>query len=212
MGSRAWAAAVLSLALGACGRGGAGQPALRGVVEEPPARVPAVTLTDTSGAPYDLRAAARGRVTFLVFGYTSCPDVCPTNMATLAAALRGVGDDVRERVRVVFVTVDPARDTSEVLRAWLDRFNPSFVGLRGTPDQIHAAERQAGLPESAIETPPEDRGHDGAPSGYTVAHAARILVYTPDGLAHLSYLDGHTAADIRHDLAILVRGWRPRKA
>lgn len=182
------------------------------MVQEPPAPLPSVVFTDTSGRPYDLRAGAQGRVTFLVFGYTSCPDVCPTEMATLASALRGAPRDVRARVRVVFVTTDPQRDTPEVLRAWLDRFDPSFVGLRGSLEQVHAAERQAGLPESAIEAPGGSHGHDGAPSGYTVAHAARILAYSADGLAHLSYLDGHTAADVRHDLALLVRGWRPRKA
>jgi protein SCO1/2 len=194
------AAAALLLAAACGGAGGAGS--LRGVVEEPPARLPSAILTDTSGAPYDLRAGT-ARLTFLVFGYTSCPDVCPTNMATLAAALRGVPAGVRRRVRVVFVTVDPARDTPAVLRAWLDRFDPTFVGLRGSPEQVHAAEREAGLPESVVEPA-------GAGDAASVAHAAQVLAYTADGLAHVSYLEGHTAADIRHDIGILLRGWPPR--
>lgn len=88
-----------------------------------------------------------------------------------------------------------------MLRQWLDRFDPAFVGLRGAPEEVHAAERQAGLAESAKE---------GSPGAYSVAHAAKILAYTPDGLAHVSYLDGTSAADIRHDLLVLVRGWPAR--
>lgn len=183
-----------------CASTGSAGPQVRGVIEDPPARLPRVVLTDTAGRPFDLAAGARGRLTYLYFGYTSCPDACPTQMAALAMALRGVPAEVRTRVLVAFVTTDPARDTPAVLRAWLDRFDPAFVGLWGTPEQIHSAERQAGLPESAREAQP-----DGT---YSVAHAAKVLAYTSDGLAHLSYLDGTSAADIRHDLLVLVKGWR----
>jgi protein SCO1/2 len=195
------AAALAGLLAVSCAASGSSPSAVRGITEDPPARLPRVVLTDTAGAPFDLAARARGRLTYLVFGYTSCPDVCPTQMAALAVALRGVPAGVRERVLVVFVTTDPDRDTPQALREWLDRFDPAFVGLRGTPEQVHAAERQAGLPESAREERP-----DGAAGTYGVAHAAKILAYTPDGLAHVSYLDGTSAADIGHDIPLLLRG------
>jgi len=167
---------------------------LLGAVLRPPNAEPPIVLTDTSGRRYQLRARNPGQVTLLYFGYTHCPDVCPTTMADIAQALRQSAPAVRRKVAVVFVTVDPARDSRAVLRRWLDRFDPAFVGLRGALRRVVADERAAGLPPSRVE-----------PGGRTVEHAAMIVAYTPDHREHVFYLDGpSTVSDLTHDLPLLV--------
>ena len=112
-----------------------------GIDLEPPYQRPSFTLTDTSGAAYDFATATKGRPTLLFFGYTNCPDVCPTTFADIAVALRKLDPSVASQIQVVFVTTDPARDTPQVIREWLDRFDADlptpFVGLTG--DQIGRA-------------------------------------------------------------------------
>jgi protein SCO1 len=155
---------------------------------------PATTLIDTAGRRYDIKARNVGKVTLVYFGYTHCPDVCPTTMADIAEALRQSAPDIRRNVTVVFVTVDPSRDTSPVLRRWLDGFDRSFVGLRGTLPQVVAAQRAANLPVSKVSR-----------NGRTVEHSAEVLAYTPDGEDHVIYNEGpSTISDLRHDLPILV--------
>ncbi|MBC7373719.1 MAG: SCO family protein, partial [Frankiales bacterium] len=105
---------------------------------QPSAR-PAFVLTDTSGAAYDFTAQTAGKPTLLYFGYTNCPDECPTAMADIAGALRQVPESLRSRTRVVFVTTDPDRDTAPLIRRFLDQFSVDFVGLRGTQAQVDAA-------------------------------------------------------------------------
>ncbi|HXY29137.1 MAG TPA: SCO family protein [Gemmatimonadaceae bacterium] len=158
---------------------------------------PDFTLTDTRGAPYPFLAQTKGTLTLLMFGYTNCPDVCPVHMANIAAALHRLPYDVWSRTRVVFVTTDPERDTPEKLRAWLDGFDPSFVGLRGTPEEIHAAERLVGVAASVPE-------HTAPNGSYAVGHAAQVIAYTPDDSAHLVYPFGTRQTDWAHDLPLLV--------
>ncbi|MGH7505931.1 MAG: SCO family protein, partial [Longimicrobiales bacterium] len=109
-----------------------------GVVLDAPQPRPDFTLRDTGGEPFRFRAETAGTLTLLFFGYTNCPDVCPVHLANLSAVLDRFAYDVRSRVRVVFVTTDPARDSPEKLRAWLDNFDPSFVGLTGTQAEVEA--------------------------------------------------------------------------
>jgi protein SCO1/2 len=158
---------------------------------------PDFTLTDTGGRAYDFRAATEGYVTLLFFGYTSCPDVCPLHMANIAAVLQEVSGSIEEKVKVVFVTTDPARDTPAVLRDWLDGFDASFVGLTGTPAQIIAAERAAQVPESQLEIQPADES-------YVVAHSSQVLAYSLDGQAHLVYPFGVRQSDWARDVPRLV--------
>jgi len=161
---------------------------------------PKFVLTDTQGRPYDFRAQTAGKVTLLYFGYTHCPDVCPLNMATLASALRQLPPQVEDKIVVVFVTTDPARDTPKQLRSWLNQFNPQFVGLTGSPNQVAMAQREAGVQVATKES-------DGA-SGYGINHAAEILAYTPDNLAHITFLAGLPASAEAADLRRLVtHGW-----
>ena len=188
------------LALG-CGAGTGQATGDDGPIHLPqPLAKPAFTLTDTRGRPWDFRARTDRQLTLLVFGYTHCPDVCPVHMANIAAALRTLPADLAASTRVVFVTTDPARDTPERLRTWLASFDPSFVGLRGTPEQTDRIQEQLGLPPAAVGTPlPGD-------SSYAVGHATQVIVFTPDNLAHVEYPFGTRQSDWARVLPRLSRG------
>jgi protein SCO1/2 len=159
---------------------------------------PTAVLTSTAGRPYDITAMTKGIVTLLYFGYTHCPDECPLTMANVGAALRMLPAADQPKVRVLFVTVDPARDTLARLRSWLGDFNPSFIGLRGSLSQIQAAARQTGIP---VGTPV--KGPDGS---YALDHGTEMLVYSTDNVAHESFFPSTPPASIAHDLALLVTG------
>lgn len=200
-GRRAAAVLAAAVALAGCGSAaaaGAGK-AFDGVVQHPGLAKPDLTLTDTSGRPYDLRARTEGHLTLLYFGYTHCPDVCPTQMADIAVALQRVPAAVARNVVTVFVTTDPARDTGPVLRSWLDNFSTSFVGLTGTDAQIAAAETAVGLPPSSTQTV---GGGD-----YTVSHSAEVLAFTGDNVSHVVFPAGVGVAAYAHDLPKLANGW-----
>jgi protein SCO1/2 len=156
---------------------------------------PSFTLTDTAGASYDFTAATRGRATLLFFGYTHCPDVCPTTMADVAVALRSLPADVARQVQVVFVTTDPARDTPPVLADWLGRFDRDlpapFVGLTGPQTAIDQAQLSAGVPLA------QENGQQ---------HSALLLLYGADDKAHVAFDSGDTPRDIAHDLKLVVAG------
>ncbi len=167
-----------------------------------PGDKPAFTLTDTAGRPFDFQQDTAGTVTLLFFGYTHCPDVCPTHMAIIASALKDAGPDIASKVKVVFVTTDPERDTGPVIREWLDHFSTDFIGLTGTPDEIAAAELADGLPPA--EKTPLDGG------GYAVSHAAWVTVFAQDNKAYLIYPLGIAQEEWVHDLTKLVQhGWSP---
>ena len=169
---------------------------LTGLIPEPLPVKPSFTLADTSGRPYAFAAATRGKLTYLFFGYTHCPDACPATMSDLTYALRLQPAAIRRRVAVVFVTVDPARDTGPVLRTWLDHYSRSFVGVRGTAAQIGEVEHEAGVP-TAVRV--------AGRSGYQVEHSSILFVYSPDDRAHVVYAQGFTPADYAHDMPLLLR-------
>lgn len=168
-----------------------------GVELDPPAAKPEFVLSDTRGAPFDFQARTSGYLTLLFFGYTHCPDVCPVHMANLAAVLNRLPDEVSRRIKVVFVTTDPARDTPERLSSWLAKFDPDFVGLTGSPEALVQAQRAAGV------TPARPDSAGGA--DYSVGHAAQVMAYTPDGLGRVVYPAGTRQVDWAHDLPILAR-------
>lgn len=163
---------------------------------------PSVPLIDTAGRPFDLAAATAGRLTLVYFGYTHCPDVCPVNMALAADAIARLPPAQRRQVTVVFVTTDPARDTPTIMRAWLNHFDPSFIGLTGTPTQIHQAEQQVAMPLSYA---------DSIPGGsYQIVHAGYTLVYSPSGTAHLQVDASDTVANFAATLThLLTYGYQP---
>lgn len=153
-------------------------------------------LTDHNGKPRKLEDF-RGKVVALFFGYTQCPDVCPTTLADMATALQLIGADA-QRVQVLFVTVDPKRDTPELLSQYVPAFNPTFLGLYGdaaatekvTKDfRIYAQERAGAKPGT-----------------YTVDHTAQTLVFDRDGRLRLMLPYGMEAAKIASDLRILLNG------
>jgi protein SCO1/2 len=206
---RATLAAVLAaagLALTACGTasgGAAAAPASVSVAAQKydgvnlptPYQRPSFTLTGTDGQPYDFTSATRGRLTLLFFGYTHCPDVCPTTMADVAVALRALDPALAEQVQVVFVTTDPARDTGPVLADWLHRFDADlpvpFVGLTGTQEQLKQAQLSAGVPVA------EDDGQ---------THSALLLLYGPDDKAHVAFDSGNGPQQITHDIRLVAAG------
>ena len=173
---------------------------LRGTVLDPAWEKPDVTLTDTDGRPFAFRAETEGVVTLLFFGYTHCPDVCPIHMGNIAAVLLDLPYAVRERIRVVFVTTDPERDTPQRLREWLDRFDRSFVGLRGTDAEVDAFQAALRLP-AAVRQPSRPGPLPGA---YAVGHAAQVIAFTADGRARVVYPFGTRQEDWAHDLPRLV--------
>ena len=181
---------------------GDGSDSWAGTVLEEPQEKPAIRLTTTEGRPYDLLEATQGKLTLLMFGYTNCPDVCPINLATLEAALEELGPEAANGVEVVFVTADPARDTPAVLRSYLDRYSPEFVGLTGDVVAIEEAQRLAQVPVAILDDADEQ-------GGYTVGHATQIIAYQRDGLARTVYPFGTRQQDWISDLPRLIEGQRP---
>jgi protein SCO1/2 len=185
--------AVLSVG---CSRGGGRVVGTEsGAVDIAVAR-PTFTLLDTDGHPFDFASQTRGTLTFLEFGYTHCPDVCPVHMANLATVLKALAPSDRMRIKVVFVTVDPDRDSAAVLRRWLDNFDSTFVGLRGPADRVNAAQGMVGFGPAAITT-----AADGA---VTVTHAAPVLAFTADDTAHVMYPFGTRQQDWARDIPRLL--------
>ena len=177
----------------------AAQDGLRGLIPTPLPVKPSFVLPDTGGRLYNLDAATRGKLTYLFFGYTHCPDACPAAMSYLAYALHQQPASIRSQVAVVFVTVDPARDTGPVLRRWLDHYNHSFVGVTGTLRQIGNLEHAAGVP-TAIKAP-----NAAKEAGYQVEHSSFLFAYSPDGRAHVVYAQGFKPGDYAHDLPLLLK-------
>lgn len=156
---------------------------------------PDLTLTGASGRPVNLRRATQGKLTLVYFGYTHCPDVCPTTMADLAGALRLLTPAQRARIAVVFITTDPWRDTPKVIRSWLASFDPSFLGLTGDYSKIQAAAKSVGVP---LEQPKR------AGADYEVDHGAEVLPFGTDHLAHVLWTAGVSSRDYAADLRRLL--------
>jgi len=172
---------------------------LAGPALEPALAKPDFVLLTTEGEPYDFRKETEGYIALLFFGYTHCPDVCPVHLANIAAALSKSSPEVNNAVKVVFVTTDPARDTPEVMRGWLDKFDRRFIGLTGDSASIGAALRQLRMGAPTREQLPND-------TTYYVGHSAIVLAFTRDNLAHVVYPFGVRQADWAKDLQLLVKG------
>lgn len=186
-------AAVLAL-LGGCDRGAREHPAFKGIDITGADYARHLALPDVDGKPRTL-ADFKGKVAVVFFGYTQCPDVCPTTMAELAEVKRSLGPD-GDRVVGVFVTVDPERDTPVLLKEYLANFGPDFVGLRGTPEQI--AETAKEFKVFYAKVPGK------TPSSYTVDHTAGEYVFDPEGRVRLFTRYGSGAKALADDLKILL--------
>jgi len=172
---------------------------MRGTEHAEPLAKPTFTLNTTAGEPFDFQSETEGYVTLLFFGYTHCPDVCPIHMANIAAVLTTLPPSTANGIKVVMVTTDPDRDSPQRLRAWLDSFDPSFVGLRGPLEEVNQIQQSLGLPPAVLYGEGEE---------YEVGHSARVIAFTTDNLAHFSYPFGTRQVDWAHDLPLLVtRSW-----
>ena len=152
-------------------------------------------LPDADGAPRTL-ADWKGKVTVVFFGYTQCPDVCPTTMTDLAAIRKSLGAD-GDRLQSVFVTIDPERDTPEVLKAYVANFGPGVVALRGTPEQTAAAAKEFKVFYAKVP------GRNGG--GYTMDHSAASFVFDPAGRVRLYVPYGGDTKKFAADLQQLVK-------
>ncbi len=176
---------LLGLACRSGGTGGWQNGRLSAPLVVPPLPKPDLVLTATDGAVFDLKRDTEGFVTLLFFGYTSCPDLCPVQLANIATAMRRIDPQAAARIKVVFVTVDPRRDTPAITRAWLDHFDPRFIGLTGDSASIASAFTQLrlGMPMAPAAVRMDS-------SRYTINHTVVVLAFTTDNLAHVAYPSG----------------------
>ena len=190
------AAALAVGFLAGCDRlgGGAPKPSFKAVDITGAEYARELSLPDADGKMRTL-ADFKGKVTLVFFGYTQCPDVCPTTLAELAAVKRDLGKD-GDRVQGVFVSVDPQRDTPQVLKAYIASFDPGFVALRGTPEQIQATARDFKVFYAQV--PGKTEG------SYTVDHTAGTYVFDASGKVRLFVRYGSGAEALRHDLKLLL--------
>ena len=160
----------------------------------PPRPRPQFSLTDTAGREFRFGTETAGKPTLLFFGYTTCPDVCPTTLADIANGLKQVPEEVRKQTQVVFVTTDVKRDTAAVIKNYLAKFDPGlpnrFIGLRGTQSEIDAAQVAAHV------TLAEDEGR---------THSSQVLLYGTDDYARVAFLQSNNeAAQVAHDLPLVA--------
>jgi protein SCO1 len=158
--------------------------------------LPSQEFHDTGGAPFVPADDADGPVTLVFFGYTHCPDICNVVLANVASALRGADAGVRDDVELLFVTTDPARDTGPVVRDYLDRFDPSYVGLVAPEATVKAAARALHI---AYE------GTTPTGGGYEVSHGTQVTAFT-DGSSRVVWPAETSVAGLRADLTRLVEG------
>jgi protein SCO1/2 len=205
--------AAAALTLSACGSGddsnkpvadvsaeaGSGKAA---TVLDQPFEKPDLVLTDTNGKKYDLRAQTKGKPTLIYFGYTHCPDVCPLTMNNLAVAKKQLPRAQQDKLRVVFVTTDPGRDTPSALGKWLKGIDSGFVGLTGDFATIQAGARTMGI---SIEPTSKDK------NGKLVSvHGTQVIAFSPktDG-GYVLYGENATVDDYTKDLPKIIKGENP---
>lgn len=161
-----------------------------GTLLEPSRPLPAFSLVDHEGQPFD-RNRLQGQWTFLFFGFTNCPDVCPMTLRMLSGVEKSLADlPDDQRPHVVLISVDPKRDTPEQLATYVKYFNPSFVGVTGDQTAIDEFTRQLGVPVAITST------GDG---GYTVDHSAAIFLINPQGELRALFSPPHAPSTIASD-------------
>jgi protein SCO1/2 len=182
----------LALLLLASAAAASEQPGLKAGVFDPPRAAPAFRLEGSDGRPLEL-SRFRGKVVILGFGFSSCTDVCPVTLATLAQAHRKLGAEASQ-VQVLYLTVDPERDDAARLRAYLAGFDPAFLGGTGTPEQLAAVRNQYGIAASR-RTAGESYGFDHSSYTYLIDRSGNLRALMPYG---------QSADDYVHDLKILL--------
>lgn len=168
---------------------------------KPPRAATDFVLTGPDGKPYSLKSL-RGKFVLLAFGFTHCPNVCPTTLANLGAAYDLLTPSERQRVQVIFVTIDPARDTPALLKDYVPFFNPNFIGLTGRPAEIEAVARSFGIEYE------KTREWGAGGNNYTMDHTAGAMLISPTGqwigIYAGNQLGQHQriADDLRHFMAL----------
>jgi len=192
-----WLIALLAgLAWVSAGCLGAPDYEYKGTVLDPPAPVPDFELKDVQGQSFRL-SEVKGDIALIYFGYTYCPDVCPLTMADVKEALGGLKTG-KERVHVIFISVDPERDTPEVLARYVAAFGPEFKGLSDDFEKV----KEVMKPYGAFA---EKEDVSGSSAGYLVSHTARLYLVDPQGQLRLMYPFGFEVEDLRSDLEYLLR-------
>jgi protein SCO1 len=168
------------------------ETALKAGAFSPPRQAPDFSLSGSNGSELKLRSY-RGKVVVLAFGFTSCPDVCPITLATLAQARKKLGAEGNE-LQVVYITVDPERDDAERMRIYLAAFDPTFVGGTGTAGRLDAVRTEYGIAAT----------RRAAGTGYLYAHSSFTYLIDREGKLRALMPYGHSADDYVHDLRILM--------
>jgi len=188
--------ALAALTLAGCDKLGIGapsdKPSFKGVDITGPTFTYA--LHDQNGQPRT-PADFQGQVTAVFFGYTQCPDVCPTSMAELAQVKKALGKD-GDRLQGIFITVDPERDTAELLKAYVTNFDPKFLALRGTLDETKAA--AASFKAFFAKVPGKEAG------SYTMDHTAGIYLFDGRGQVRVFERYGASVDDLTNDVRALL--------
>ncbi len=166
--------------------------ALKAGTFNPAREAPDFSVRGSDGAPLVL-SRYRGKVVLLAFGYTSCPNVCPVTLAVLALAHRKLGA-LGSQVQVIYLTVDPERDSVERLKQTLASYDPSFLGGTGTALQMAAVRESYGVTAEKL----------GAGTDYAIAHSSFVYLITRDGKLRALMPFGHEADDYVHDISILL--------
>ena len=180
-------------ALGACSPD---KPAFKGVDITGADYAKDLALTDARGQVRTLKDFA-GRVVVVFFGYTQCPDVCPTTLQELQEVKRLLGAD-GEKLQAVFVTVDPERDTPELLQAYMANFDPSFVALRPSPEQLTPLLKDFKIYAKKVEGK--------TATSYTMDHSAQSYLYDPQGRLRLYNRYGSGPQAVADDVRLLLKG------
>lgn len=170
------------------------QSQLKAGVLSPVMKAPALNLQGTDGQQIDL-ARYKGKVVLLAFGFSNCGEVCPITLATLAGARKKLGAD-GAKVQIVYVTVDPERDTAAQMKKYLSSFDPTFIGGVGTRAEINAAQKNYGISSS------KNLNADGS---YTIGHSSSIYMIDRTGGLRAVMPYGRSSDDFVHDLRILLR-------
>jgi len=164
------------------------KPSFKGAVISPLYAAPEITLTDHNGKPFKL-SEHRGEVVLLYFGFINCPDECPTTMAHIKLALESMGESAN-KVQVVMVSTDPARDTPDGLKDFMGHFNPDFLGLTGTQAELEKAWKDYGVTV-------EDGGE---------THSTYLYVIDPSGYLRETFLPDFEPNEIAADAGLLLKG------
>ena len=172
-----------------------GKPEFRGVDISEVDYARDIQLPDHNGQQRSLKDF-KGKVAVVFFGYTQCPDVCPTTMQEMAEVKRMLGKD-GDRLQAIFVTVDPERDTADMLKAYMANFDPDFVALRGSPEQLAAMAKDFKVYYKKVEGK--------TPTSYTMDHSAASYIYDTKGNLRLYSRYGSGAEALLSDIRLLLK-------